>query len=238
MSNSSANSASGDKNGSRRARASQTASKNSIRILLLEDNTTDADLVAHVLRRGGIAFSLEHVDTKSAFVQQIEEFLPELILSDFSLPSMDGHTALEIARNKCPDVPFIFVTGTLGEEVAIETLKQGATDYVLKQRLSRLVPSVHRALREARERSDRKRAQEQLRQSHAQLRALSVHLQHVREEERTLIAREVHDELGQALTGLKLELTWLAGRLPPGLKALHAKTKSMAKHIDEIVHAI
>ena len=111
-------------------------------------------------------------------------------------------------------MPFIFVTGTLGEEVAIETLKKGATDYVLKQRLSRLVPSVHRALREAEERANAQSAEERLRQSHEQLRALSVHLQYVREEERIRIAREVHDELGQSLTGLKLQLTWLAACLP------------------------
>jgi response regulator RpfG family c-di-GMP phosphodiesterase len=117
--------------------------------------------------------------------------------------------ALEVAKEKCPDVPFIFVTGTLGEELAIETLKKGATDYVLKHRLPRLVPSVHRALREAKERVERKRAEAQLRESHDQLRALSVYLQYVREEERTTIAREVHDELGQALSGLKLQLVWL-----------------------------
>ena len=212
--------------------------KNEIRILLLEDSATDADLVRHALRKGGVVFSLDHVDHKAAFIQRIEQARPNLILSDFSLPSLDGYAALAIAREKCPDLPFIFVTGTLGEEVAIETLKQGATDYVLKQRLSRLVPSVHRALREAKERADRKRAQEQLRQSHEQLRALSVYLQHVREEERTVIAREVHDELGQALTGLKLELTWLTGRLPPGLKSLRAKARSMAEHIDETIHAV
>jgi signal transduction histidine kinase len=89
--------------------------------------------------------------------------------------------------------------------VAIETLKNGATDYVLKTRLTRLVPAVHRALREAQERTDRRLAEVQLRESHKQLRALSVYLQHVREEERTRIAREVHDELGQALTSCKLD---------------------------------
>src|SRR5436309_948567 len=120
--------------------------------------------------------------------------------------------ALAIAREKCPDVPFIFVTGTMGEEVAIETLKKGATDYVLKTRLSRLVPSIHRALREARERAERKRAERQLRESHEQLRALSAHLQTVREDERTRIAREVHDELGQSLTGLKLDFSRLGSQ--------------------------
>ena len=212
--------------------------KNEIRILLLEDSPVDADLVRHSLKMGGLVFILEHVDNKTDFVRQIEKFSPDLILSDFSLPSLDGYTALEIARRKCPDVPFIFVTGTLGEEVAIETLKKGATDYVLKQRLSRLVPSVHRALREAEGRAERRRAEEKLRQSHEQLRALSVHLQSVREEERIQIAREVHDELGQSLTGLKLQLTWLAGRLPKNLKPLQKKAHAMADGIDEIIQAV
>jgi signal transduction histidine kinase len=212
--------------------------KNEIRILLLEDNATDADLVRHALRIGGLAFAWEHVDNKAAFIKRLEKFAPDLILADFSLPSLDGYTALEIAQEKCPDVPFIFVTGTLGEEVAIETLKKGATDYVLKHRLSRLVPSVHRALREAEGQRERKRAEEQLRQSHQQLRALSVHLQYVREEERMRIAREVHDELGQSLTGLKLQLTWLGGRLPENLKSLHGKIHVMADGIDSTIHAI
>ena len=205
---------------------------------MLEDNATDADLVRHALRMGGLAFRWEHVDNKADFIRQLDRFAPDLILSDFSLPSLNGYTALEIAREKLPYVPFIFVTGTLGEEVAIETLKKGATDYVLKQRLSRLVPSVHRALREAEAQHERKRAEERLQQSHEQLRALSVHLQYVREEERIHIAREVHDELGQSLTGLKLQLTWLAGRLPKNLRPLHGKIQTMADSIDETIHAI
>ncbi|HEV2455744.1 MAG TPA: histidine kinase, partial [Verrucomicrobiae bacterium] len=180
----------------------------------------------------------ERAGTKAEYIRALERAPPDLILSDYSLPSFDGYSALAIAQAKCPDAPFIFVTGTLGEEVAIETLKQGATDYVLKHRLSRLVPSVQRALREAEERQERRRAEEQLRQSHQQLRALSVHLQHVREEERIHIAREVHDELGQALTGLKLQLAWLCGRLPKGLKPLHEKTKNMSAGIDETIQAV
>src|SRR5437660_4605622 len=211
---------------------------NMIRILLLEDSATDAELVRYALRQGGLAFSLEHVDNKTNYTNRLDKAAPDLILSDFSLPSLDGYAALAIAREKCPDVPFIFVTGTLGEEVAIETHKKGATDYVLKHRLSRLVPSVHRAMREAKERRERKRAEEQLRQSHEQLRSLSVYLQHVREEERTHIAREVHDELGQALTGLKLQLIWLTSRLPSNPKPLHEKAKAMAAGIDETIHAI
>jgi signal transduction histidine kinase len=121
--------------------------------------------------------------------------------------------ALEIAKQLAPDVPFIFVTGILGEEVVIEMLKKGATDYVLKTRLARLVPAVNRALRETEQRRENQKAQEKLLRSHDQLRALTGHLQFVREEERTRIAREVHDELGQALTGLKLDLSWLSGKV-------------------------
>src|SRR5262249_42239010 len=154
------------------------------------------------------------------FIHQLEKNPPDLILSDYSLPAFDGYAALEIAKKVSPQTPFIFLTGTMGEEVAIETLKNGATDYVLKHRLARLGPSVHRALREAGERAERRRAQEQLRQSHERLRALSMYLQHVREEERTRIAREVHDELGQALTSCKLDLAWLAGKLPKKLRPL------------------
>jgi signal transduction histidine kinase len=207
-------------------------------ILLLEDSPADAELVEQALWRGGSGFKVEHVDSKRAFIRRIEQRVPDLILSDFSLPTIDGYTALSIAQQKCPDVPFIFVSGTLGEETAIETLKKGATDYVLKHRLSRLVPSVQRALREAKERAGRRRVQEQLRRSHKQLRTLSVYLQHVREEEQIRIAREVHDELGQSLTGLKLQLTWLASRLPKRLQLLHDKTRSMATHIDETIRAV
>jgi signal transduction histidine kinase len=212
--------------------------KSEIHILMLEDSLADAELVTHSLRRGGVAFSGERVETRAGFLRALELRPPDLILSDYSLPSFDGYAALAIAQEKCPDAPFIFVTGTLGEEVAIETLKQGATDYVLKHRLGRLVPSVQRALREAEARQQRQKAEEQLRQSHEQLRALSVYLQHVREEERTHIAREVHDELGQALTGLKLQLTWLCGRLPKSPKTLHEKARTMSQGIDEIIQGI
>jgi len=212
--------------------------KKGLRILLLEDNATDADLIDRTLRRGGLAFGMKCVEHKHDYIRQLRESPPDLILSDFSLPDFDGYTALAIAQQQCPGTPFIFVTGTMGEEVAIETLKNGATDYVLKHRLSRLVLSVSRALREARERAERRLAENRLRESHEQLRSLSVHLQHMREAERTRIAREVHDELGQALTGLKLQLTWLASRLPKELKALETQAEVMSEHIDQTIQSV
>jgi len=212
--------------------------KKEIHILMLEDNPVDAELAGHTLRRGGVRFSHIRVETERDFVRELDENPPDLILSDYALPGFDGYAALDIAKMKAPNTPFIFVTGTMGEEVAIETLKNGATDYVLKHRLARLVPSVHRALREAQERAERRRAQEQLRESHEQLRALSVYLQHVREEERTRIAREVHDELGQALTSCKLDLSLLANKLPKNLAPLKDKTKALSAHIDATIQTV
>jgi len=134
----------------------------SLRILILEDSPLDAELTLAALADGGIAFTATRVETRDDFLTALEQGETDLILADYALPSFDGIAALAIARVVAPAIPFIFVSGTLGEELAIETLKSGATDYVLKQRLARLVPSVQRALREAAERDQRQRAQEEL----------------------------------------------------------------------------
>jgi PAS domain S-box-containing protein len=140
-----------------------------LRILSIEDDPKDAELIQDLLETEGFACEVTRVDTQAALVASLDQGGIDLILADYSLPSFDGISALKLAMNVCPDVPFIFVSGTLGEEVAIEALKIGATDYVLKTRLPRLVPSVLRALREATERSERKRVEESLRQSEAYL---------------------------------------------------------------------
>jgi len=212
--------------------------KKEIRILMLEDNVADAELIRFALREGGLVFSLKRVDSKAAFLRELEEHTPDVILLDYALPGFDGFSALTLAQENHPDVPFIFVTGTLGEEVVIEMLKSGATDYVLKTRLSRLVPAVLRALREKEERLDRLKTEEKLRKSHEQLRALSVYLQHIREDERIRISRQVHDELGQSLTGLKMDLYWLSSRLPKQLREVHDKTKAMSAHIDSTIQTV
>src|ERR1700733_7149090 len=140
-----------------------------LRILSIEDDPKDAELIRDLLETEGIACEVTRVDTQAALLASLEQAGIDLILADYTLPSFDGISALKFAMKSCPDVPFIFVSGTLGEEVAIDALKIGATDYVLKTRLSRLVPSVLRALREATQRAERKRAEESLRQSEAYL---------------------------------------------------------------------
>lgn len=210
-----------------------------LRILHLEDLVSDAELIRHELRRANLNFTSLRVDTEADFIQALTDFNPNLILADYTLPSFDGTDALAISQRLVPDVPFIFVTGTLGEELAIETLKSGATDYVLKIRLTRLGPSVKRALREAQERVERKRAEKELEHSFEKLRALATHLQSVREEERTRIAREIHDELGQSLTGLKFDLAWLDRQLsqndPAAMQACQNKVRSMFGLIDKTI---
>jgi len=136
--------------------------KKEIGILILEDIAADAVRINHELRRGGLNFSSTRVETRESFLSEIEHHQPDIILSDHGLPSFDGFTALDIVKEKCPDTPFIFVTGSLGEEFAINTFKHGATDYVLKTRLSELVPAVERALREREERRRRMEAERAL----------------------------------------------------------------------------
>jgi PAS domain S-box-containing protein len=140
-----------------------------LHILYLEDDPKDAELVQAMLEGEGVACEVTLVDTRGDFVAALERDGFDLILADYRLPSFDGISALRIAVEKRPEVPFIFVSGTMGEEVAIEALKIGATDYVLKTRLSRILPSVQRALREGQERAERTFAEEALRRSEAYL---------------------------------------------------------------------
>lgn len=144
--------------------------KTPLRLLLLEDDPIDADLVAATLSEAGLECTAKRVDTRRDFLAALETGDFDLILADYSIPGFDGMTALSLARQLTPDIPFLFVSATIGEELAIDAMHLGATDYVLKQRLGRLVPSVQRALRERDERRERKRAEEALAQSERQFR--------------------------------------------------------------------
>ncbi len=133
-----------------------------IRILILEDNASDYELVKRELRNVCPDYTVQWAHNKETFLQALEEFTPNLILLDYSLPGFDGLSALAVSRKKFPDIPAIIVSGAIGEEVAIETLKAGATDYVLKQHLSRLGPVIHRALQEAEQLTQRRRAEKEI----------------------------------------------------------------------------
>ncbi|MDB5296399.1 MAG: Chemotaxis protein methyltransferase CheR [Phycisphaerales bacterium] len=152
-----------------------------IAVLHVEDSPLDGDLAAARLRRDGLDADITRVDTRAGFEAALRaDRPPDLILSDYLLPDFDGMSALRIARELRPQVPFIFVSGVLGEENAIDSLKLGATDYVLKQRMDRLVPSIRRALAEARERAERRRFEGMLRRAEDRLRFTldAVHIGH------------------------------------------------------------
>lgn len=138
-----------------------------LQILHLEDDLVDADLIQTLLEGEGLVAEIHRVDTLAAFKERLACGAYSLVLSDYTIPGMNALEALEWARRLRPEVPFVFVSGTLGEEVAIETLKLGATDYVLKKGLARLVPAVRRALHEAGEMARRRHAEEALRKSNA-----------------------------------------------------------------------
>ncbi|MBW4615947.1 MAG: response regulator [Desmonostoc vinosum HA7617-LM4] len=150
-----------------------------LRFLLLEDSVVDALLIQTTLMQEGIDCELLRVESDADFLAALQTETFDLILSDYILPAFDGISALEIAQNHCPDTPFIFVSAVLGEELAIEALKNGAIDYVLKQRLGRLAPSIQRALREAQERRDRKLAEAALERSEARFRSMAEKIQDV-----------------------------------------------------------
>ena len=139
---------------------------------MVEDVVQDATLVEHTLKDSGFDFTLKRVDTEADFVAQLERFHPSVILSDHGLPAFDGFSALSLAQQNAPDVPFIFVTGSLGEEMTIKALKSGASDFVLKHRLGSLPPAIHRALRQAEFRLERKKAEEALLSSEERYRSL------------------------------------------------------------------
>ena len=124
--------------------------EDALRILILEDVPMDAELVEYELERARIPFTARRVDSREEFLRELEDFHPDLILSDYTLPRFDGMTALSLARERAPSVPFLIVTGSVNEETAVGCMKAGATDYLLKSNLARIGPAIHAALERAR----------------------------------------------------------------------------------------
>lgn len=122
------------------------------RILILEDQPWDAELAQRMLTDSGVAFTAAVVDTRASFVEQLAAFRPDIILSDYHLPGFSGEDALKIVRQQCPEIPFVIWSGVLGDDAAVELIKQGAADYVLKDRPARLPSVIRRALDEVAQR--------------------------------------------------------------------------------------
>lgn len=148
------------------------AMKTTLRILHIEDNQKDAELIASMIEAGDVLADITLVETREDFIAALDSDGFNLILSDYTIPSYDGMSALKAAKERSPDTPFIFVSGTIGEERAVEALKTGATDYVLKNNMQRLIPAVKRALREAEGILLRKRLEETLVESEEKYRSI------------------------------------------------------------------
>ena len=132
------------------------------RILIVEDEAWDAELAERLLTSAGLGFTSVVVATRASFISELAAFRPDVILSDYHLPGFSGEAALKIAQEQCPDIPFVFWSGVLGDDAAVELIRQGATDYVLKDRPARLPSVIHRALAEAEQRAHLARLEDQL----------------------------------------------------------------------------
>jgi len=143
-----------------------------LRILNLEDNPNDSDLIKELLEDGGIECEIRRVETESEFLAACDKGGFDIILSDYNLPAYDGLSALKFTMERCPDIPFIFISGKMGEDIAVESLKNGAVDYILKNNYKRLVPSVKRALKDAQLKTERRLAEKMLRESEERYRTL------------------------------------------------------------------
>jgi CheY-like chemotaxis protein len=147
--------------------------RNQIKVLMIEDVETDAELALRELKRAGIMCAGRRVDTEPDLRSALTACWPDVILSDFSMPHFDGMSGLAISRELCPETPFIFLSGTIGEEYAIRALKNGASDYVLKSNLVRLPPVVERAIQDAQAQAEQKLAEQLRALEHSMTRSLA-----------------------------------------------------------------
>jgi two-component sensor histidine kinase len=195
-----------------------------LRILLLEDSALDAELVTEALIEAGLPVSIERVVSADEFTRAVRDESWDLILADYLLPAFNGLNALEIAQEMARATPFVFVSGALGEEVAVEALKRGATDYVLKDKLDRLPATVLRALAEARERGERKRAQDALQQMLDERTALLHELDHRVKNNLQLLLSLIGIEVRQAEDE---QVRQVLGRMKERMQALAAAHRDL-----------
>ena len=199
-----------------------------LKVLHLEDNEGDHALVVAHLMRGGIQADVHRVETESTLIEALAEDW-DLILSDYNLPGYSGLAALDKVRSLGKLVPFILVSGEIGEDIAVQAMRNGANDYLLKSNLTRLAPAALLAIEANRTRIAKQRADHALTRSRQQLRELAQHLQTSIEQERAAIAREIHDDVGGALTAVKFDLAWMAR---------HAPTPEIAERVAQALESV
>jgi signal transduction histidine kinase len=187
----------------------EPAFRRTLRVLHIEDSDLDHDLAMAHLQRAGLDLQTLRIESRAEFEAELEGAW-DVVLSDFNLPGFSGLQALDMLRGSGRLLPFILVSGEIGEDVAVEAMRNGASDYLLKNNLARLAPAMRNAIEAAEARRSREVAVEQLRLSRQRLAELAQHLQTSVEQERSAIAREIHDDVGGSLTALNFDLAWIA----------------------------
>ena len=186
-----------------------TSAERSLRILHVEDSELDHQLILAQLQRAGLRVEVERVDTLSAVAQALQQPW-DAIVSDYNLPGFSGLLVLDMLKDSQRLIPFILVSGEIGEDTAVAAMRTGASDYLLKNNLARLAPALLHAIEANETQRARQAADRELLKSKQQLHELAGHLQTSIEMERAAIAREIHDDVGGSLTALKFDLAWMA----------------------------
>lgn len=207
-------------------------------ILFLEDSPDDVELMEHELTDAGMQFTSRRVDNKDQFIKEVIDFRPDIVLADYSLSMFNGMQAFRMLKEEKLVVPFILVTGVLSEKLALDCLKEGVDDFILKSSFKRLHAAIISAIRKKQMEEEKNRIASELKKSHEELRLLVNRHQISIEEERMNIARDLHDELGQVLTALKIDITMLRKRLTSGKKMteemIDEEFAAISKTVDKI----
>lgn len=207
-----------------------------IQLLVVEDSEMDYNLLLALLARTGRPVRARRVEDEAGMRAVLRDGPVDVVVTDHNLPAFDSLAALAVARAHDPDLPVIVVSGEMSEELAVDTLQAGADDFILKSRLFRVGPAITRSLQAARERRAGRATSSALEESEARLRALTRHLESVKEEERHRIAREIHDDIGATLTALRFELVGLA-RQAPAVPGQASRLASMLGLLEQAVAA-
>ena len=204
-----------------------------LRVLHLEDSVPDHELALLHLQRAGLRLDMQRVDTEPAYRAALAQGGWDLVLSDFNLPGFNGLRAQQLLRETGQDLPFILVSGEIGEDTAVAAMRNGASDYLLKHNLARLAPAVEHAIAAHQDRLARLQADADLAASRQRLSELAQHLQTSVEQERAAIAREIHDDVGGSLTAIKFELAWIGRHV-----ALPEVQQRLQNALETVDHAI
>lgn len=211
-----------------------------IKLLLLEDDAADAALLQTLLQRAGMKFNAVVASDEKEFHAALDNNGFDAVLADNALPQYSSMEALKLLRVSNPHVAFILVTGTVSEEFAVNIIQQGADDYILKTNLTRLPAAIRSAIEKKRSQQEKEQSQQELKELNKELRKVSAHLEKIREEEQARIAREIHDQIGQQLTGLKMDISWLRDKVnkKTDLETILEKLNEMSGNLDEAVKTV